>query len=144
MIPATYVSLAALPLTPNGKVDRTALPSPDAANSTDENKFTPAQTDAEHCLAGLLAPLLKLTGPEQVDVGANFFELGGHSLLGTQLIARVRETFEINLPLRVLFEAPTVIELAAEIESLLVAKLENMSDAEVQQQLATAAPAATY
>lgn len=144
MIPATFVTLAALPLTPHGKVDRAALPAPDSVNSTDENKFTPAQTDAEHCLAGLLAPLLKLTGPEQVDVGANFFELGGHSLLGTQLIARVRETFDINLPLRVLFEAPTVIELAAEIESLLVAKLETMSEDEVQQQLAHSELVATH
>ncbi len=140
MIPATFVTLPALPLTPRGKVDRAALPPPDATNSTDENKFTPPQTDAEHCLAGLLAPLLKLTGPEQVDVGANFFELGGHSLLGTQLIARVRETFAINLPLRVLFEAPTVIELAAAIENLLVEKLATMSEAEVQQQLTTTAP----
>ena len=144
MIPANFVSLATLPLTPHGKVDRAALPAPDLANSSDQSKFTPAQTDAEHCLAGLLAPLLKLSGPEQVDVGANFFELGGHSLLGTQLIARVRETFDINLPLRVLFEAPTVIELAAEIESLLVAKLETLSEAEVQQQLASTAPVATY
>ena len=144
MIPATFVTLAALPLTPHGKVDRAALPAPDSVNSTDENKSTPAQTDAEHCLAGLLAPLLKLTGPEQVDVGANFFELGGHSLLGTQLIARVRETFAINLPLRVLFEAPTVIELAAEIETLLVSKLETMSEDEVQQQLAHSEPVAAH
>ncbi len=136
MVPATFVRLDALPLTPNGKVDRAALPAPDASNSTTASTFIPAQTEAEKCVTEILAPLLKLAGPEQIDVGANFFELGGHSLLGTQLIARVRETFDINLPLRALFEAPTVSELAAEIERLLVAKLAALSDEEVQQQLA--------
>ena len=140
MVPATFVLLDALPLTPNGKVDRAALPAPDAANSTAASTFTAAQTEAELVVAEILAPLLKLAGPEQVDVGANFFELGGHSLLGTQLIARVRETFDINLSLRALFEAPTVLELAAEIERLLVAKLASLSDEEVQQQLAKSEP----
>lgn len=135
MVPALYVTLAALPLTPNGKVDRAALPAAEGGSTVGDKEFTPAQTEAELSLAAILAPLLKLSGPEQVDVGANFFELGGHSLLGTQLIARVREAFDINLPLRALFEAPTVSGLAAEIERQLIAKLDELSDEEVEQRI---------
>jgi acyl carrier protein len=82
----------------------------------------------EKTVAGILERLLKL---EHVDVEENFFSLGGHSLLGAQLIARLRDTFGIEMPLRVVFEAPTVAELSAEIERLLVTKLQAMSEKEV-------------
>ncbi|MGD1020802.1 MAG: non-ribosomal peptide synthetase [Verrucomicrobiia bacterium] len=132
MIPALYVRLEKLPLTPNGKVDRTALPVPDDANTLRDNAFTAPRTDMEKAVADILGRLL---GLEKVDVEENFFALGGHSLLGAQLMARVRDTFGVEVPLRMLFESPTVAELSAEIERLLVAKLQAMSESEVQRLL---------
>jgi len=89
-------------------------------------------------LAAMLAPLL---GLDKVSMEDNFFLLGGHSLLGTQLIARVRDAFGIELSLRSLFDAPTVSGLAVQIEALLVAKLEAMSEAEAQRLLDASTPA---
>lgn len=135
MVPATYVTIDAIPLTPNGKVDRGALPAPDSANTLGEDVFHAPQTEVEQIVAGILAPLL---GVERVDVEANFFALGGHSLLGIQLISRIRDTFGVELTLRSVFEAPSVAELSAEIERLLCAKLEAMSEEEVQRTLGPA------
>jgi amino acid adenylation domain-containing protein len=136
MVPSSYVAMDALPLTNRGKIDRAALPRPDHSNAADNGSFVPPSTDAEHSVARILAPLLKLDSPDKVDVSANFFELGGHSLLGTQLIARVRDSFGIELPLRTLFEAPTVSALATEIDRILTEKLESMSDEEAARLLA--------
>jgi amino acid adenylation domain-containing protein len=135
MVPAMYVTLDAMPLTPNGKVDRAALPAPDAANTLGEDVFHAPRTEVEQAVAGILAPLL---GVEKVDVEANFFSLGGHSLLGIQLISRVRDSLGVELSLRTVFEAPSVAELSAEIERLLCAKLEAMSEEEVQRTLGLA------
>jgi len=132
MVPAMYVTIEAVPLTPNGKVDRAALPAPDASNTLGEDVFHAPQTEIEQVVAGILAPLL---GLERVDVEANFFALGGHSLLGIQLISRVRDSLGVELSLRTVFEAPSVAELSAEIERLLCAKLEAMSEEEVQRTL---------
>jgi acyl carrier protein len=134
MVPAIFVRLDALPLTPNGKVDRAALPGPNALNTlADGGASRGAQTEVEETVVRILAPLL---GLERVDVEANFFALGGHSLLGLQLISRVRESLGVELPLRTVFEAPSVVELSTEIERLLCAKLEGMTEDEVQQALA--------
>jgi len=127
MIPAAFVQMDALPLTPNGKVDRAALPAPGVANTIQEEIITAPSTPTEEHVAGIVTALLQL---EQVGIDDNFFMLGGHSLLGTQIIARVAETFGIELPLRSLFEVPTVRLLAAEIERLIVARIEAMSDEE--------------
>jgi amino acid adenylation domain-containing protein len=135
MVPAMYVTLDAMPLTPNGKVDRASLPAPDAANTLGEDVFHAPRTEVEQAVAGILAPLL---GVEKVDVEANFFSLGGHSLLGIQLISRVRDGLGVELSLRTVFEAPSVAELSAEIERLLCAKLESMSEEEVQRTLGLA------
>jgi amino acid adenylation domain-containing protein len=135
MVPAMYVTLEAMPLTPNGKVDRAALPAPDASNTLGEDVFHAPSTEVEQAVAGILAPLL---GVECVDVEANFFSLGGHSLLGIQLISRVRDNLGVELSLRTVFEAPSVAELSAEIERLLCAKLEAMSEEEVQRTLGLA------
>ena len=128
MVPAIFVRLEKLPLTPNGKVDRMSLPAPDESNTLREDAYAAPRTEMENTVAGILERLLKL---EHVDVEENFFSLGGHSLLGAQLIARLRDTFGIEMPLRVVFEAPTVAELSAEIERLLVTKLQAMSEKEV-------------
>ncbi|HVM59919.1 MAG TPA: amino acid adenylation domain-containing protein [Verrucomicrobiae bacterium] len=132
MIPVAFVKLEELPLTANGKIDRAALPAPDDSNTLRDSASTAPRTDMEKAVASILGPLL---GLENVDVEENFFALGGHSLLGAQLMARVRDTFGVEVPLRTLFEAPTIAELSAEIERRLVAKLEAMSDSEVQRLL---------
>ena len=135
MVPALYVTIDTIPLTPNGKVDRAALPAPDASNTLGEDVFHAPQTEVEQVVAGILAPLL---GVERVDVEANFFALGGHSLLGIQLISRLRDSLGVELSLRTVFESPSVAELSAEIERLLCAKLEAMSEEEVQRTLGVA------
>jgi amino acid adenylation domain-containing protein len=128
MVPAIFVRLEKLPLTPNGKVDRMSLPAPDESNTLREDAYAAPRTEMEKTVAGILERLLNL---EHVDVEENFFSLGGHSLLGAQLIARLRDNFGIEMPLRVVFEAATVAELSAEIERLLVTKLQAMSEKEV-------------
>jgi amino acid adenylation domain-containing protein len=132
MLPAVFVLLESLPLTSNGKVNRDMLPAPNASNILRDEPCAPARTVVEKRIAGILANLLAL---EQVGVHDNFFLLGGHSLLGTQVIARVRDAFGVELSLRRLFEAPTVAELSAEVERLLFAKVEAMSEEEAQRML---------
>ena len=113
MVPATFVALPTLPLTTNGKVDRAALPAPDASNMLRDGEVVAPRSEVETELAAILSTLL---GVEAVSVQDNFFLLGGHSLLGTQLIVRVREVFGVELSLRTLFDAPTIADLATEIE----------------------------
>ncbi|MGH8718224.1 MAG: amino acid adenylation domain-containing protein, partial [Burkholderiales bacterium] len=107
MLPSTFVALDKLPLTVNGKVDRRGLPAPDHPRSAES--LAAPRTPNEQTLAAIWADVLKL---DQVGIGDNFFELGGHSLLATQVISRVRTALNIELPLRALFEAPTVAELS--------------------------------
>ena len=112
MVPAAFVVLEALPLTPHGKLDRRALPAPDWTRQTTPNNYVAPRTPTEERLARLWAQLLRC---ERVGIHENFFELGGHSLLATQLIARVFETFHRSVPLRALFEAPTLAGFAARL-----------------------------
>ena len=121
MLPAVFVPLAALPLTASGKVDRARLPAPeDVAPLRDPDLVAP-RTAVEKRVAALVAELLDV---RPIGVADNFFLLGGHSLLGTQLIARLRDAFGVDVPLRTVFDHPTVEDLAAAIEQALLLRME--------------------
>jgi amino acid adenylation domain-containing protein len=116
MIPSAFVSLEALPLTPNGKVDRAALPDPDGARLTDGAAFVPPRGPIEAVLAETWEELLR---GRQIGAHDNFFDRGGHSLLALQLLARVRRTFEIEVPLENFLDEPTLSRLAGIVEHAL-------------------------
>lgn len=141
-IPSLFIEIERLPLTRNGKLDRGALPPPEAANilREEEDAAPAAATGLEEQVVTILSQLLNI---EAVGVNDNFFLLGGHSLLGTRVIARVRESFGVDLPLRTIFEAPTAAELAIEIDRALRAKVEEMSDEEAQRALEILSGAST-
>jgi amino acid adenylation domain-containing protein len=103
MVPSAFVALAELPLTANGKVDRRALPRPERAALA--TAFTPPENETQELLARIWRDVL---GAPRVGVDDSFFELGGHSLLATQVMARVRQALGVEVPLRALFEAPTI------------------------------------
>jgi amino acid adenylation domain-containing protein len=124
MIPAAFVRIESLPVTANGKVDRAALPAPSDDNRLSEDNFVAPNGPVQERLAVIVASLLHL---EKIGANDNFFFLGGHSLLGTQLIARVSETFGVELPLLQLFDHPTLAEMSDAIETLILAKLETES-----------------
>jgi amino acid adenylation domain-containing protein len=115
MIPSFIVALEEFPLSPSGKVNRKALKSPAGLEQSLESSYVPPNTPAEQQLVEICSALLNL---EKVGIHHNFFEIGGHSLLATQFISRVREVFGVELPLRSLFEHPTIFEIAMEIETL--------------------------
>jgi thioester reductase-like protein/amino acid adenylation domain-containing protein len=121
MVPSAFVLLKTLPLTPNGKVDRRALPAAEQTRPELEAVFVAPRTQIEQQLAEIWA---KLLGLEKVGIHDNFFDLGGHSLLITQLLAKVRDTFQVNLSLRSLFELPTVANIA---EKIAIAQLSESS-----------------
>ncbi len=115
MIPSAFVLLESLPLTPNGKVDRHALKPPNTLTLDLKEDYVAPRTSVEEVLVEIWA---KVLGREQVGVHDNFFELGGHSLLATQLTSRIRDTFQIEMTVRQLFEAPTVAQFARYIETM--------------------------
>lgn len=134
MVPRAFVPLAHLPLTANGKIDRAALPPPsvDDDPSSDEAPETEPLSPLESQLARMVADVLKL---ETVGVDTNFFTLGGHSLMAAQIITRVQAAFGVELPLRAVFDAPTVIRLAAAIEERLLERIASMSGEDARQML---------
>ena len=113
MIPSTIVIVQAIPLSPNGKADRRLLPAPDEA--ANEHEYVAPRTSAEQIIAGVWEEVLAIERP---SVEQNFFEIGGHSLLGAQIISRLRASFRIDIPLKALFESPTIAGLAERVEAL--------------------------
>ncbi len=113
MVPSVFVALESLPLTPNGKLDRRALPAPELGSGAE--RYVAPRAPTEEVLAEIWAETLRL---ERVGVTESFFELGGHSLLATRVISRVRRVFGVEVPLRALFEGPTVAELAGRVEEV--------------------------
>jgi aspartate racemase len=129
MVPSAFVLLEALPLTAHGKLDRHALPAPDRDRPALEESFVAPRTSVEEVLVGIWADVL---GLEQVGIRDNFFDLGGHSLMATQIMFRLREAFQVEIPLPTLFQKLTIEELALEIEELLLEEVEKLSDEEAQ------------
>ncbi|HEY0511355.1 MAG TPA: non-ribosomal peptide synthetase, partial [Thermoanaerobaculia bacterium] len=121
MIPASFTVLDRLPLTPSGKVDRRALPAPDRARRELERDFVAPRTDSETTIAAIWSEVL---GLDRVGVTENFFELGGHSLLLPQVVHRLRAAFQVEVPLRALFDEPTVEGLAITLEEILIEEIE--------------------
>ena len=133
MIPSAFEVLDELPWNGNGKVDRSALPAPGRNLLNLESEFVAPSTPAEERLAKIWGEVLNVPRVGRFD---NLFtRLGGHSLLATQLVSRVRDAFEVELPLRSLFEYPTVAELALVIEELLIAAIGQIPDAAAQDLL---------
>jgi len=141
MMPSSFVFLEALPLTATGKVDRKALPDPGKSRPELLTPVVAPRTPVEKELAAIWAEVLQL---DKVGIHDNFFDLGGHSLLATQVISRVREAFQMELPLRSIFEKPTVEELTMVIMEKLfergggeampriLAEVESLSDEEAR------------
>jgi acyl carrier protein len=121
------VVLEKLPLTPNGKVDRKALPAPDPAKVEADGAFVAPDTATEVALAGIWCKLLNVP---RVGIHDNYFKLGGHSLLAIRVVSRIREAFQVNLPISSIFEAPTIAGLAEAIERQLILEIEQLSDSE--------------
>jgi amino acid adenylation domain-containing protein len=117
MVPAAFVALERLPLTPNGKLDVKALPAPERGAA---DRHVAPRTPVEEMLAGIWAEVLCL---ERVGAEDGFFERGGHSLLAMRVLSRVRELFGVELPVRAIFEGPTVAEVARQVEELRRAEL---------------------
>ncbi len=115
MAPSDFMFLETFPITPNGKVNRSALPAPGRSRPELEQPYVAPRTEIEKKLAGIWAEVLRR---EIVGIKDNFFEIGGHSLLATQVISRIRQQFKVELPLRSLFESPTVGALATAVVEL--------------------------
>jgi amino acid adenylation domain-containing protein len=144
MVPSIIIFLDSIPLTPNGKLDRNALPAPDQKQPEFDKEFVAPCTSTEIKLSEIWCILLKL---KKVGVNDNFFELGGHSLLATRLISMIVDAFQVELPLRVVFENPIIAEIALQIDQIrertgedeelgrLLDELEELSDEETQKRL---------
>ena len=144
MVPSAFVFLKELPVTPNGKVDRRRLPEPLFMREAEDSDYCAPRSALEEVIAGLWIELL---GVNRVSIRDNFFDLGGHSLLGIQFIARLRDLLRVAIPIRRLFESPTIEALASVLlenpalrESIeqtakWVLEVAHMSEAEVEAQL---------
>ncbi len=114
MVPAAYVLMSEWKLTPNGKIDRKQLPQPEVTATSPDSAYTAPRNEVEAMLADIWGQLLRV---ERVGIDDNFFELGGHSLLATQAVSRTRDAVGYDLPLRAMFETPTIAEIADRLGS---------------------------
>ena len=131
MVPLLYVGMERIPLNENGKVNRRALPAPDAPNAGDQELVAP-RTPTEERVAEVWASLLGVA-EDTIGVHHNFFRLGGHSILAVRLNSRLQEEFDVALPLRVIFEKPTVAQLADAVEEEIRAEIAAMTDDELAE-----------
>jgi hypothetical protein len=118
MVPSIFVLLDELPRTLNGKINRRALPPPDQSSIDRESRFVAPRTLVEDVLAGIWIDLL---GVERVGIHDNFFDLGGHSLLAVQMVSRARGALKVILPVRLVFECPTLCDFAERVEQTMKA-----------------------
>lgn len=131
-VPGVIMPLPELPRMPSGKIDRRSLPTPNPETS-DGEAYVPPTTDAETALVDIWREVL---GLQRLGVNDNFFAAGGHSLLVTRVVNRMRAAFAIDVPIRLVFEHPTVRGTATELEHLILAEIEALTDAEAKRLLA--------
>ena len=137
MVPSAFMLLDTLPLTANGKIDRRSLPVPDQNRPEQDSSFVAPRTPVEELLARIWGEVLKL---EQVGVHDNFFELGGHSLSLTQVASRIQRDFLVLLPLRFLFDAPTIADQSAAIAAAQLGQEDAAEVARVLEELKQLSP----
>ncbi len=133
MIPQHFVQLEELPLTPAGKVDRKNLPAPDSEgslSSTDE--YVAPRNETEETLASIWRDVI---GVSRVGIHDNFFDIGGHSLLALRLISRINQAYQLKLPLRQLFDMPTILEFALSVENIVFGEVDSLTEEEAEQLL---------
>jgi acyl carrier protein len=123
MVPSAFIVVEWWPLTWTGKIDRKALSPPDHYQPATAGPFVAPRTATEEVISRIWIDVLKL---ERIGMTENFFELGGHSLLATQVVSRLRQAFRLALPVRILFECPSIAALADRIDTL--AWIENGAD----------------
>jgi amino acid adenylation domain-containing protein len=116
MVPSFFVYVDKIPLTSNGKVDRKSLPAPDLSLRSIADEYVAPQSTLELSLSSIWSEVLKV---EKIGIHDNFFKIGGHSLLATQVISRIRHAYNIDIPLRALFEQPTIAALGKVVDSLI-------------------------
>jgi acyl carrier protein len=119
MLPTEFVKLSALPFTASGKVDRRGLPSPAPGTRISDAPYEPPRTEVERRLAEIWASVLP---HERIGLQDSFFDLGGHSLLATQVVSRIRSAFQVELPLRQIFDSPMLGALASRLAALVSEK----------------------
>ncbi len=132
MVPSGFLFLDSLPLTSNGKVDRKALPVFDQEPARRRREYVAPRTEIEEALAAICAETL---GVEALGIHDDFFEMGGDSLMAIRAIFRIRKTVGIELPVRGFFEAPTIADLAAAVEEMILDQIESLSDEEAHELL---------
>jgi amino acid adenylation domain-containing protein len=121
MVPAGFVPLETMPLTVNGKINRLALPAPDGGRPTLETAFVAPETEMEHAVTEIWKGVLRF---DEIGVYDDFFRLGGQSILAAQVMQRINQRFRVNLPVRLIFDKPTVANLAVLVEEALIERLE--------------------